>query len=110
MLLKLEKVCSHLKMRPHKIKIEDKDEIVMYSSIECKGIVGNDSRHYVLDLLRMFPPDLNYLPGKPARKAQTIVKNIDFAYRVYGCGTDTRTRCATAAKSAFLLFNENKTR
>lgn len=36
----------------------------MYSSIECKGIIGNDSRHYVLDLLRMFPPDLNYLPGK----------------------------------------------
>jgi hypothetical protein len=36
----------------------------MFSSIECKGIIGNDSRHYVLDLLRMFPPDLNYLPGK----------------------------------------------
>lgn len=60
----LEKVCSHLKMRPHKIRIENNEEIVMYSSIECKGIIGNDSRHYVLDLLRMFPPDLNYLPRK----------------------------------------------
>ena len=59
----LEKVCTHLKMRPHKIKIDNNDEIVLYSSIECKGIIGNDSRHYVLDLLRMFPPDLNYLPG-----------------------------------------------
>lgn len=58
----LDKVCAHLKMRPHKIKIEDKEELVMYSSIECKGIIGNDGRHYVLDLLRMFPSDLNYLP------------------------------------------------
>jgi protein TIF31 len=49
-------------MRPHKIKIDNNEEIVLYSSIECKGIIGNDSRHYVLDLLRMFPPDLNYLP------------------------------------------------
>jgi protein TIF31 len=28
-----------------------------------QGIVGNDSRHYILDLLRTFPPDVNYLPG-----------------------------------------------
>ena len=51
-------------MRPHKIKIDNNEELVMHSSIECKGIIGNDSRHYVLDLLRMFPPDLNYLPRK----------------------------------------------
>merc|ERR1712127_131066 len=59
----LAKVCSQLKLRPHKIMLEDKEETVLYSCIECKGIVGNDSRHYVLDLLRMFPPDLNYLPS-----------------------------------------------
>lgn len=33
------------------------------SSVESKGIVGNDGRHYILDLLRTFPPDVNYLPG-----------------------------------------------
>ena len=60
----LTKVCQHLKMRPHKVHVEGKEEILMYSSIECKGIIGNDSRHYVLDLLRMFPPDLNYLPNE----------------------------------------------
>lgn len=60
----LEKVCAQLKMRPHKIQVEDSEELVLYSSIECKGIVGNDSRHYVLDLLRMFPPDVNYLPNE----------------------------------------------
>lgn len=29
--------------------------------MECKGIIGNDGRHYILDLLRTFPPDLNFL-------------------------------------------------
>jgi protein TIF31 len=29
--------------------------------VECKGIIGNDGRHYILDLLRTFPPDLNFL-------------------------------------------------
>jgi len=28
-----------------------------------QGIIGNDSRHYILDLLRTFPPDVNFLPG-----------------------------------------------
>ena len=60
----LEKVAGHLRMRPHKIKIENQEEIVLHSSIECKGIIGNDSRLYVLDLLRMFPSDLNFLPNE----------------------------------------------
>ena len=29
-----------------------------------QGIVGNDQRHYVLDLLRTTPPDVNYASGK----------------------------------------------
>jgi hypothetical protein len=29
-----------------------------------QGIIGNDGRHYVLDLLRTFPPDVNFLPGE----------------------------------------------
>ena len=45
--------------------ISEKDEEVeLLSSVECKGIIGNDNRHYVLDLLRTFPPDANYLPGE----------------------------------------------
>ncbi len=56
----MDKVCTALKLRPHKIKLENSEEITIYSSIECKGIVGNDGRHYILDLLRTFPPDLNY--------------------------------------------------
>ena len=44
--------------------LNEKDEAVeLFSSVECKGIIGNDNRHYVLDLLRTFPPDANFLPG-----------------------------------------------
>lgn len=34
---------------------------MLCSSVECKGIIGNDGRHYILDLLRTFPPDVNFL-------------------------------------------------
>ncbi|MCL4134496.1 UNVERIFIED_CONTAM: hypothetical protein GTU68_041964 [Idotea baltica] len=42
---------------------EKGEEVELCSSIECKGIIGNDGRHYILDLLRTFPPDVNFLPG-----------------------------------------------
>lgn len=43
--------------------LNEKNETVeLCSSVECKGIIGNDGRHYILDLLRTFPPDLNFLP------------------------------------------------
>ena len=35
----------------------------MYTSVETKGIQGNDKRNYVLDLLRTMPPDVNFLGG-----------------------------------------------
>lgn len=63
-------------MRPHKIRIDNKDEIVLYSSVECKGIIGNDSRYYILDLLRMSPPDLNYA-------SSTKHKQITVRYNFY---------------------------
>ena len=49
-----------LKILPHKV-YDHKDELVeLISSVECKGIIGNDGRHYILDLLRTFPQDVNY--------------------------------------------------
>lgn len=56
----MEKIASALKLRPHKIQTENGTEMTIYSSIEVKGIIGNEGRHYLLDLLRTFPPDLNY--------------------------------------------------
>lgn len=57
----LSKAGQHLKILPHAV-LNDKDERVeICSSVECKGIIGNDGRHYILDLLRTFPPDVNFL-------------------------------------------------
>lgn len=50
-----------LKILPHSVINEKGEEVELCSSVECKGITGNDNRHYILDLLRTFPPDVNYL-------------------------------------------------
>uniref|UniRef100_A0A3Q3Q650 Clustered mitochondria protein homolog n=1 Tax=Monopterus albus TaxID=43700 RepID=A0A3Q3Q650_MONAL len=58
----LEKTSRPLKVQRHSVLNEKNDEVELCSSVECKGIIGNDGRHYILDLLRTFPPDLNFLP------------------------------------------------
>ncbi|XP_053562254.1 clustered mitochondria protein homolog isoform X2 [Bombina bombina] len=58
----LEKTSRSLKIQKHKVLNDKDEEVELCSSVECKGIIGNDGRHYILDLLRTFPPDLNFLP------------------------------------------------
>jgi protein TIF31 len=53
-----------LKILPHKVYNDKKEIVELCSSVECKGIIGNDGRHYILDLLRTFPPDVNFLKCK----------------------------------------------
>lgn len=52
---------KHLKILPHSVLNERDEAVELCSSVECKGIIGNDGRHYILDLLRTFPPDVNFL-------------------------------------------------
>lgn len=58
----LGKAGQMLKILPHKVLNENGEEVEICSSVECKGIIGNDGRHYILDLLRTFPPDVNFFP------------------------------------------------
>ncbi|XP_026875071.2 clustered mitochondria protein homolog isoform X2 [Electrophorus electricus] len=58
----LEKPSKHLRVQRHHVLNEDNMAVELCSSVQCKGIVGNDGRHYILDLLFTFPPDLNFLP------------------------------------------------
>ncbi|KAG9487024.1 hypothetical protein GDO78_007085 [Eleutherodactylus coqui] len=60
----LQKACKPLRILKHTVLNEKDEEVLLCSSVECKGIVGNDGRHYILDLLRTFPPDVNFLPLK----------------------------------------------
>uniref|UniRef100_A0A183J3F1 Clu domain-containing protein n=1 Tax=Soboliphyme baturini TaxID=241478 RepID=A0A183J3F1_9BILA len=59
----LNRCAQQLKILPHRVKSENGDVVKLNSSVESKGIIGNDGRHYILDLLRTFPPDVHYLPG-----------------------------------------------
>ena len=65
-----------LKIKPHAVKTEKGEMVDLLTAVECKGIVGNDGRHYLLDLLRMTPPDLNYLPGKVLISSETIKRRF----------------------------------
>ncbi|XP_071445866.1 clustered mitochondria protein homolog isoform X2 [Hetaerina americana] len=57
----LSKAGQQLKILPHSVRNEKGEVFELCSSVECKGIVGNDGRHYILDLMRTFPPDVNFL-------------------------------------------------
>uniref|UniRef100_UPI00358E5CE2 clustered mitochondria protein homolog isoform X2 n=1 Tax=Myxine glutinosa TaxID=7769 RepID=UPI00358E5CE2 len=58
----LEKTAVPLKILRHKVLNENAEAVELCSAVECKGIIGNDGRYYILDLLRTFPPDVNFLP------------------------------------------------
>lgn len=59
--MQLNKAGQQLKILPHHVLNDKGETIELCSSVECKGIIGNDGRHYILDLLRTFPPDVNFL-------------------------------------------------
>ncbi|KAK0420690.1 hypothetical protein QR680_014829 [Steinernema hermaphroditum] len=66
----LDKTAEMLRIEPHVVKSgkDDGKEVKLHSSFETKGIIGNDRRHYILDLLRTFPPDVNYLENAEVTK------------------------------------------
>ena len=70
----LKKTASQLKIRPHDVLNEKDEPTELYSSLECKGIVGNDQRHYILDLLRTFPPDPNFLKIEGEELSKTMTE------------------------------------
>uniref|UniRef100_A0A673MGG3 Clustered mitochondria protein homolog n=1 Tax=Sinocyclocheilus rhinocerous TaxID=307959 RepID=A0A673MGG3_9TELE len=58
----LGKPSKKLRVQRHLVLNKDDTAVELCSSVEHKGIVGNDGRRYILDLLFTFPPDLNFLP------------------------------------------------
>uniref|UniRef100_A0A5K3EIG9 Clu domain-containing protein n=2 Tax=Mesocestoides corti TaxID=53468 RepID=A0A5K3EIG9_MESCO len=79
----LAKTAKHLKIRPHKVVDKSGKEIELFSSVDCKGIVGTDNRTYILDLLHTFPPDLNYMGGAPPSSRPVLsdeMLNLGYPY------------------------------
>ncbi|KAL0272408.1 UNVERIFIED_CONTAM: hypothetical protein PYX00_005387 [Menopon gallinae] len=69
----LNKASPQLKVLPHKVLNDKNEEVELCSSVECKGIIGNDGRHYILDLLRTFPPDVNFLKLENEELSKEVV-------------------------------------
>ncbi|KAJ4971494.1 hypothetical protein NE237_004593 [Protea cynaroides] len=51
--------CLHLK--EHTVLDGSGNVVKLAAPVECKGIVGSDDRHYILDLMRVTPRDANYI-------------------------------------------------
>ena len=66
----LDKTSRHLRILRHFVLNKKGERMELCSSVECKGIVGNDRRCYILDLIRTFPPDLNFLPSEEELPAE----------------------------------------
>ncbi|OQV21690.1 Clustered mitochondria protein-like protein [Hypsibius exemplaris] len=60
---RLNVVSKWFHLASHKIINHDEKELELSTSVELKGIIGNDKRYYILDLIRMFPPDIHFLEG-----------------------------------------------
>ncbi|CAM6110974.1 unnamed protein product [Calypogeia fissa] len=49
-----------LHIKEHEVFDGSGNKIKLCAPVECKGIVGSDDRHYLLDLMRTTPRDANY--------------------------------------------------
>ncbi|XP_068144556.1 protein clueless [Drosophila tropicalis] len=70
----LRQAGKHLKILPHSVLNERDEPVELCSSVECKGIIGNDGRHYILDLLRTFPPDVNFLKLQDVKLSKELTE------------------------------------
>ncbi|KAL8155095.1 clustered mitochondria protein [Apium graveolens] len=61
---KVLEASKRLHIKEHKVLDGSGAVFSLAAPVECKGIVGSDDRHYLLDLMRVTPRDANYTgPG-----------------------------------------------
>lgn len=58
--LKVVEAAKHLHLKEHTVLDGSGNIFKLAAPVECKGIVGSDDRHYLLDLMRVTPRDANY--------------------------------------------------
>ncbi|XP_045803589.1 clustered mitochondria protein-like isoform X2 [Trifolium pratense] len=57
---KVSEAAKRLHLKEHSVLDGSGNVFKLAAPVECKGIVGGDDRHYLLDLLRVTPRDANY--------------------------------------------------
>ncbi|KAF5445836.1 hypothetical protein F2P56_031520 [Juglans regia] len=61
---KVLEAAKRLHLKEHAVHDGSGNVFKLAAPVECKGIVGSDDRHYLLDLMRVTPRDANYTgPG-----------------------------------------------
>ncbi|KAL9275941.1 Clustered mitochondria protein-like protein [Drosera capensis] len=58
---KVLEAAKRLHLKEHTVVDGSGHEVKLAAPVECKGIVGSDDRHYLLDLMRVTPRDANFL-------------------------------------------------
>ncbi|KAJ6847343.1 clustered mitochondria protein-like [Iris pallida] len=57
---KVLEAAKRLHLKEHTVLDGSGNAVKLAAPVECKGIVGSDDRHYLLDLMRVTPRDANY--------------------------------------------------
>ncbi|XP_035033613.1 clustered mitochondria protein homolog isoform X1 [Hippoglossus stenolepis] len=73
----LDKTCKPLRIQRHQVLNHDNIPVELCSGIETKGILGNDGRPYILDLLRTVPPDLNFQFSETASETREMREMVE---------------------------------
>ncbi|KAM7374511.1 hypothetical protein PAMP_007164 [Pampus punctatissimus] len=77
----LDKTSKPLRIQRHQVLDHNESSAELCSAIETKGILGNDGRAYILDLLRTFPPDLNFQFSEMEERSEELPKECQrFGY------------------------------
>jgi protein TIF31 len=58
---KVVEAAKRLHLKEHVVLDGSGNPVKLAATVECKGIVGSDDRHYILDLMRVTPRDSNYM-------------------------------------------------
>ncbi|CAO2047726.1 unnamed protein product [Urochloa humidicola] len=58
---KVVEAAKRLHLKEHLVLDGSGYPVKLAATVECKGIVGSDDRHYILDLMRVTPRDSNYI-------------------------------------------------
>ncbi|KAL6912229.1 hypothetical protein ACP4OV_001034 [Aristida adscensionis] len=58
---KVVEAAKRLHLKEHVVLDGSGKPVKLAATVECKGIVGSDDRHYILDLMRVTPRDSNYI-------------------------------------------------
>ncbi|XP_015689234.1 clustered mitochondria protein [Oryza brachyantha] len=58
---KVVEAAKRLHVKEHEVLDGSGNPVKLAATVECKGIVGSDDRHYILDLMRVTPRDSNYI-------------------------------------------------